>query len=65
VRANGGAAHTFPMLHIFLEENKSDTGQNKCFFLEIKAQEELSRHFLETSHSSGQLALAHHRCTIN
>jgi hypothetical protein len=62
LRANGSAAHTFPMLHAFLEENKSDTGQNKCFFLEMKAhlllsQEELSRHLLEMSNSSGQLTL--------
>ena len=70
VRANRSDAHTFPMFHIFLEENKSDTGHNKCFFLGMKAhlfpsQEELSRHFLETSNSSGRLVLARRRRTIN
>jgi len=58
------------MLHALLEENKGDKGQIKCFLLELKAhllssQEELSRHFLETSNSSGQLALGCHRHTIN
>jgi hypothetical protein len=70
VSANGSAAHTFPMLHAILEENESDTGQNKCFFLEMKAhllssQEELSRYFLETSHSSGQFTPLHHRHTTD
>jgi hypothetical protein len=58
------------MFHAFLEENKGDTAQNKRFFSEMKAhllssQEELSRHFLQTSNSSGQLALERHRHTIN
>jgi hypothetical protein len=71
VRANGSAAHThtLPMLQAFPEENKSDRGQNKCYFLAMKAhflssQEELSRYFLEMSNSSGQLALGRHRRTI-
>jgi hypothetical protein len=58
------------MLHAFLEENKSDKGQNKLFFLEMKAhlfssQEQLSRHFLEKSNFSGQLTLGCHRHTRN